>query len=242
MNISRNLTNTIRFILDECIPPIIRDQKWFVWLPFKLLFKEKVDTFIKFKTDFPHLSQKEIYEVYLMTGDVHMSRETDINKECLMRIENDICGKNVLDVGCGSGHLVGILEKDYKVTGLDFIKSENYKPPYVKSEHVVSNIDTLPFKDKSFDTVICAHTLEHVSNINQSILELRRVCRKRLIIIVPRQRPYRYSFDLHVHFFPYKHTFLNLIKNIGDKPLKASIEEIKGDIYYIESFDELSNE
>jgi ubiquinone/menaquinone biosynthesis C-methylase UbiE len=87
----------------------------------------------------------------------------------------------------------------------------------------------LPFGDASFDTVICTHTLEHVRNIHQAVSELRRVTGRRLIIVVPKQRPYRYTFDLHLHFFPYKSNFLTLMGN------QASVcQEIGGDIFYVE--------
>lgn len=38
---NRNLTNAIRFILDECIPPIIRDSKLFMYPLFYIWFKGK---------------------------------------------------------------------------------------------------------------------------------------------------------------------------------------------------------
>lgn len=60
----------------------------------------------------------------------------------------------------------------------------------------------LPFADAAFDTVVCAHTLEHVPRVHEASAELRRVARKRLIVVVPRQRYYRYTLDYHVHFFP----------------------------------------
>jgi ubiquinone/menaquinone biosynthesis C-methylase UbiE len=92
-----------------------------------------------------------------------------------------------------------------------------------------ANVEKLPFGDKSFDTVICAHTLEHVQNIYQAICELRRVTSKRLIIVVPKQRPYKYTFDLHLHFFPYKSDFLTLM---GKKESICRI--VGGDIFYVE--------
>ena len=65
----------------------------------------------------------------------------------------------------------------------------------------VANVENLPFDNNSFDTSICLHTLEHVRNLNQAISELKRVTKKRIIIIVPKQRYSRYTEDYHLNFF-----------------------------------------
>ena len=38
--------------------------------------------------------------------------------------------------------------------------------------------------------------------------ELRRVTRRRLLIVVPCQRYYRYTIDYHLHFFPEPQQFI----------------------------------
>ena len=75
------------------------------------------------------------------------------------------------------------------------------------------------------------HTLEHVRNIHVAIRELRRIARKR-IIVVPRQRPYKYTFDLHLNFFPYTYSLQSII----GKPKGAStVKDVDGDIFYMEN-------
>jgi ubiquinone/menaquinone biosynthesis C-methylase UbiE len=91
----------------------------------------------------------------------------------------------------------------------------------------------LPFAPCAFDTVICTHTLEHVQNLTAAIDELRRVTRRRLIIVVPRQRPYRYTFDLHLHFFPYKHSLLTHLTPVPDIADRM-VRDLDGDWYYQE--------
>ena len=34
------------------------------------------------------------------------------------------------------------------------------------------------------------------------------MARRRLIIVVPQEREYRFTFNPHLHFFPYPHSFL----------------------------------
>ena len=90
---------------------------------------------------------------------------------------------------------------------------------------VTANIESLPFADKQFDIVTCSHTLEHVLDLPKAISELKRVARK-LIITVPKQRYYNYTFDLHIHFFP---QISYLLKYINEPTENITYKNIKGD-------------
>ncbi|MDY0223118.1 MAG: class I SAM-dependent methyltransferase [Desulfobacterium sp.] len=233
MKISRNLTFFIRFIFDQLIPPCLRDSRWFMWLPFKLLFGKKADVFFNFKEIAPILSEKEFCRIYKETASVHIQRETDLNQECLEVIDNSILGNTVLDIACGRGYLAKRLAEKYRVTGADIIIDSALQAENPNIKFKEAQLANLPFKDDEFDTVICTHTLEHVQNIQKAIFELRRVARQRLIIVVPKQRPYRYTFDLHLHFFPYAGSLLMVMGATG-KNVIAKCIQLKGDWFYLE--------
>jgi ubiquinone/menaquinone biosynthesis C-methylase UbiE len=238
MKLSRNITNIIHFILDNLVPPFIRDTKWFMWIPFKIVFKDKQSVFFTFKDDFVNLTDKQIIEIYKDTKRVHLTRETDINTGCIDRILSEVVGTRVLDLGCGTGYLSNLIEKTHKVTSLDFIKPRGFKAENESTMFIEADVTAMPFGDNSFDTVICAHTLEHVRDINKAIIELQRVCKNKLIIVVPKQRPFKYTFDLHIHFFPYEFVFLNLMASFGKGNIQRKITSIQGDIYYQEQYNE----
>lgn len=228
MKISRNLSLTIHFFFDHIVPPFLRDSYWFMFLPFKILFGKKAKIFFNFKDRLPGMTKEEYLKVYSEVEDVLVERETDLNKECLRRIQENISGKTVLEVGCGRGLLAKLLSAKYNVKAVDIYVDENKN-----SENLIflkADAEDLPFENKSFDTVICTHTLEHVLDFNTAVSELRRVAKQRIIIVVPRQRPYKYTFDLHTRFFPYLNLFLALI---GREAGQGSI--IGGDIFYIEN-------
>ena len=105
MKISRDITVVIHFLLDELVPPILRDSKWFMWLPFKLLFRNKAKIFFEFKEKAPYLSEQEFRDLYLESASVHIQRETDLNHACISAIDSRIAGKSVLDIACGRGYL-----------------------------------------------------------------------------------------------------------------------------------------
>lgn len=183
-----------------------------------------------FKARAYRLDEQQFHGVYDETQDAHMQRETDLNQASIEFILAALQGNSVLDIACGTGHLCRAIAKaqpQLKVIGADIIA-----PTSTELEYHNVNITDTPFVDDQFDTVISAHTLEHVVDFEAALKELRRVCRHKLIIVLPKQREYRYTFDLHVHFFPYEHSVLQKIMPVG--PYELSL--CGGDWVYVETY------
>lgn len=231
MKLSRDITLIFHYIFDQLMPPVIRDSRWFMWIPFKILFKDKSSIFFTFKERAPFMSEKEFRNVYINTASVHIQRETDINQECLKAIEEYLVGETILDIACGRGFLTKLLAPEYKLTGADIVIDKSLINSMPNVSFKETSLESLPFKDKEFDTVICAHTLEHVQDVQSAINELKRVTNYRLIIVLPKQRSYKYTFDLHLHFFSYEHDVLKLLK-----PSKDTYKclTLGGDWFYVE--------
>ena len=238
MKLSRNITTKINYILDQYIPPILRDSKWFMAPVFKLFFKKSAPYFIHFKEQSPYMTQKELADIYEKTADGHIQRETDLNKESVDFILSHIKGNSVLDIASGRGYLCKQLakNKELNVVGIDFVLPSIDLNGFENLSFREGNVEQIPENDNSFDTVVCAHTLEHVLNPMLAISELRRLARKRLIVVLPRQRPYRYTFDLHLHFFPYEF----MVKRLFDNP-KGQLITCGGDWVYWEDSDKLAD-
>jgi ubiquinone/menaquinone biosynthesis C-methylase UbiE len=231
MKISRKFAIIIHFVIDNLLPPFFRDSKFIMGPVFYLFFGKKAKIFMECKDKAP-MDDKEFVESYRQVQDVLVDRETDLNEKCFSEILRNIKGKTVLEVGFGRGLLSNaISSKGYTVTAADILVPKELKRKYPKINFVDANIEKLPFKNKSFDTVVCTHTLEHVQDIYKSVSELKRVTKKRLIIVVPKERPYKYTFNLHLHFFPYAS---NLLVILGRG--KNTCRELEGDWYYQEEF------
>lgn len=96
--------------------------------------------------------------------------------------------KTVLDVGCGDGEVVAILNKNksYDVTGIDlfepFLRKAKKTGAYKKL--LVGDIRDLKFNDKSFDVVLSSQVVEHLKKKESlgMIKEMERIAKKRVII------------------------------------------------------------
>lgn len=227
---NRESTNRLRFVLEELLPPILRDSVVFRAAA-KLAWGEHIDRLARFRERAPFLTEQEYETLYRDHPRVHEG--TDNSEACIQRIISDISGDRICDVGCGTGVLLKRIRTARdgrgKYTGVDFVVNDAAGIDGI--DYIAAKIEHLPFCDNEFDTVICTHVIEHLLDYRTAISELRRIARKRLIIVVPREREYRYTFNPHFNFFPYTHSFLRAAHPV---PNDHKCIDIGRDIYYLE--------
>jgi len=97
--------------------------------------------------------------------------------------------KSILDLGCGDGKQIFAIyahlkkknkKKKIKIVGVDehkkLVKNANLKILNKNIEFKVGNFDRrLPFKNNSFDLVISSFAIYYASNINKTLMEIKRV-------------------------------------------------------------------
>lgn len=227
---NRETTNRIRFVLEDLLPPVVRDSSLFRGAA-SLVWGDHISRLASFRERAPFLTDAEYERLYRDHPRVHEG--TDNSDACIARIIADTVGESVCDVGCGTGALIRQIRDarggEGRYTGVDFVVEDAAAIPGV--EYVAARIEELPFEDNAFDTVICTHVIEHLLDYRCAIAELRRVAARRLIIVVPREREYRYSFNPHFNFFPYTHSFLRAMHPV---PAVHECVDIGRDIYYLE--------
>ena len=107
---------------------------------------------------------------------------------------DEVLPGTILDAGCGEGVISMLLAaQNIASTGVD-LSEPNIKEARERAENQnisnlarfdVADAESLPFADKSFDTVISSHVLEHLPDFDKGFKELCRVSRKRVIVALP---------------------------------------------------------
>lgn len=87
--------------------------------------------------------------------------------------------KQILDIGSNSGALTAKIAKIFpraKMIGLDIhresVEYAKKKYPHLKFE--VADAQKLPFKNKSFDLILCLETIEHLVLPRKALREIKR--------------------------------------------------------------------
>lgn len=86
----------------------------------------------------------------------------------------------ILDVGCASGEMTNKISRispKAQITAVDIYKEAIFygKKHYPHIKFLVADAHKLPFKNNSFDLVVCYETIEHLTSPKKALKEVRRV-------------------------------------------------------------------
>jgi len=231
MRFSRAVTNRANVVLDDWLPPRLRDSRPFVWAARRLYDRLPIEI-DELKDVAFSLSRAQYADFYQRLQSKLDQGDTDLTAASLDGVLDAVVGETVLDVACGKGDLLARLRSvGRRVVGCDVAVSAGDRAIAVAGLALCEGlVEQLPFADGAFDTVVSTHTLEHVQHLQAALGELRRVARRRVIVVVPRQRPYRVTFNPHIHFFPYRWSLLAWTGT--DRVVRCDL--VGGDWLYIE--------
>lgn len=89
-------------------------------------------------------------------------------------------GGRLLELGCGLGHLLGLLEDDFQCVGVDIaeysIQQLRHNAPQAEG-YVMDADDLSRFEDDTFSVVIALHLVEHLADPPNTIRQVRRILR-----------------------------------------------------------------
>jgi len=150
-------------------------------------------------------------------------------------LSKDIKNKKVLDIGCGYGWFEIYLVKRgvKKAVGLDNQKETvEIAKRYSNNKNVkfiVGDASKLPFRDSSFDTIVCWETLEHIKKESELSFfqQVKRVLRKGgyFYLTTPYDNFISKITDPAWVLFDHRHYSFAKLKDLGNKS-GFSLEDI----------------
>jgi ubiquinone/menaquinone biosynthesis C-methylase UbiE len=107
-------------------------------------------------------------------------------------------GKNVLDIACGEGYGANLLAQHAAhVTGADIDSTTiaNAKSKYCRENlsFLTCSVENIPFPDTHFDAVVSFETIEHTTNHEKMLQEIKRVLKPDGVLIISTPDKKNYS-------------------------------------------------
>jgi ubiquinone/menaquinone biosynthesis C-methylase UbiE len=138
--------------------------------------------------EFSHL----FFRVYTRFFGPPTSVSQNIRSRLLMKRLRDSSNGIFLDAGCGEGSLtINLAKKGKRIIGLDIsenkIRNAKAKIPYGfedKINFIVGDARYCPFKNNSFEKIVCIELLEHIKEDFQVITEFSGLLKKRGVLLL----------------------------------------------------------
>lgn len=155
-------------------------------------------------SDIKHLP----YEIHPNTDRNHYYETLwkKVALDLLQKHEPDVSKMTMLDYGCGRGETMGMAgELGIKCVGTDMDPHcVELAAKYGEAKVLDVEDPVGQFGENSFDVVVCFHVLEHVPRPLETLIQLRKMARKYVIVAVPnlsRSRDYirRRNWDIEVN-------------------------------------------
>jgi ubiquinone/menaquinone biosynthesis C-methylase UbiE len=138
--------------------------------------------------------------------------------------QNKIKTIKILDLGCGDGVLLYLIDKKFKkikikLYGIDSAKNalKIAKKKIPKAKLILGKVEKTKFKNNFFDIALSSDVIEHLKNQKMFLKEIKRIVKKKGLVIIgtPIKFTEKPSDKLHTHeFFPQE------LENLAEKYFK----------------------
>ena len=151
-------------------------------------------------------SVRAAYASWAESYDTNENRTRDLDAVILRQHELDIAGRDVLEIGCGTGkntewlaqHASSVVGMDLSPEMLSRARSRLSSSNVSFAEHDIQR--TWPMPDESVNAVVGNLVLEHISNIQIVFHEAQRVLRPNGTLFLCELHPFRQRLGSQAQF------------------------------------------
>jgi len=129
-----------------------------------------------------------------------------------------------LDIGCGTGEFLNACNQSgFTTKGIEPSELARFQAITNYQLEVSENTDLNQYSTDTFNTISMWHVLEHVSNLNESIIQLNRILKTdgKIIITVPNHKSWDASYykkywaawDVPIHLWHFSKETIELLFN-----------------------------
>ena len=141
-----------------------------------------------------YYDNEKFFNGYMIIRSQKMNYNNCIEEPLMLKLIGNTEGKDILDIGCGSGDLSSILAKTANsVLGIDIsqkmlntAREKNISNNIRYQELSMENIDSLSEK---FDIAVSSLAFHYVENFEKLILDISKLLRKRGSLIFSQEHP-----------------------------------------------------
>lgn len=135
-------------------------------------------------TIYPNINGLKSYYDFISPSYNKLYKEEQLKK--LGIIKANLNAKHILDIGCGTGLSKKVFSCELIGTDLSFslLKRANFPKVFAMAEN-------LPFKDKSFENIICVTAIHNFKAHKRALFEMKRVMKSSgAITVLKRSKKY----------------------------------------------------
>lgn len=94
---------------------------------------------------------------------------------------------NIIDLGCGDGSFLKLLEENFKninTFGIDILPEVLKIKEFLRAEIKISDLRRSGFPNNFFDIIFCLDTLEHFEDLEPAIREIKRILKNNGLMVI----------------------------------------------------------
>ena len=141
-----------------------------------------------------YYDNEEFFDGYMNIRSQEMNYNNCIEEPLMLKLAGNISGKDILDIGCGTGELAGKLAKTANsVLGIDIsqkmLNAAKLSNSDSNIEYQILSMENISRLEKKFDMAVSSLAFHYVENFEKLILDISKLLKTRGSLVFSQEHP-----------------------------------------------------